>query len=186
MKPAHMKIARWIVSGVAIVFVVLLVVAYLLLRHALVTRTIAVAAPPAAVFPLVGDLRRFNEWSPWADRDPATVYTFTGPTDGVGQTLNWSSKVPEVGAGSMKIDRLEPDKAVDVEIVFAGEGDAAATIALEPSTAGTTVTWTFDADLGLDPVGRYFGLMMDGQVGPDLEKGLARLKSVAEAKPVPG
>ncbi len=61
MKPAHMKIVRWIVSGVAIVFVVLLVVAYLLPRHALVTRTTAVAAPPAAVFPLVGDLRRFNE-----------------------------------------------------------------------------------------------------------------------------
>ena len=181
-----MKIAKRIVLGVAVVLVLLVVAAYLLPRHATVSRTIEIAAPPSAVFPLVGDLRRFNEWSPWAERDPAAVYTFTGPTDGVGQTLNWTSKDPDVGTGSMTVDRLAPEKAVALTVVFAGEGSAAATIGLEPAGAGTKVVWAFDSDLGFDPIARYFGLMIDGMVGPDYEKGLARLKAVAEAKPAAG
>jgi hypothetical protein len=71
--------------------------------NAIVTRSVEIATPPSAVFALVGDLRRFNEWSPWADIDPETVFTFTGPIDGVGQTLNWESKDERVGTGSMSI-----------------------------------------------------------------------------------
>jgi carbon monoxide dehydrogenase subunit G len=86
----------------------------------------------------------------------------------------------------MTIDRLEPEKAVALTLVFAGEGSAAATIALEPAGAGTKVVWAFDSDLGFDPIARYFGLLIDGMVGPDYEKGLAKLKAVAEAKPAAG
>jgi len=30
----------------------------------------SIAAPPAAVYDIVDDLRRFNEWSPWFEKDP--------------------------------------------------------------------------------------------------------------------
>jgi len=46
-------------------------------------------------------------------------------------------------------------------------------------------TWGFHNDIGFNPIGRFFGLMMDGMLGPDYEDGLARLKKVAEAVPPP-
>lgn len=176
---------RWLGLIIVGVIAVAIVVAFILPRHAIVTRSVEIAAPPSAVFPLVGDLRRFNEWSPWADIDPKTVYTFTGPIDGVGQTLNWESDDKRVGTGSMSIAAIEPDSRVDMEIVFAEQGNALASLVLEPAGAGTKVTWGLDTDLGFNPIGRYFGMMMDGMVGPDYEKGLARLKAVAEAPPPP-
>ena len=174
---------RWL--GIAIVGIVVLavIVAFFLPRHAIVTRSVEIAAPPSAIYPIVSDLRRFNEWSPWADIDPAAVYTFTGPIDGVGQTLNWESKDEKVGSGSMAIAAVEPDKRVDMSIDFGSQGTALASLALEPAASGTKVTWGLDSDLGLNPIARYFGMMMDGMIGPDYEKGLARLKAVAETPP---
>ena len=177
------RVLRWLGIAIIAVVVVVLAVAFALPRHAVVTRSVEIAAPPSAVFPLVGDLRRFNEWSPWADLDPDTVYTFTGPTDGVGQTLHWDSADEQVGQGSLTIAGIEPDSRVDLVLGFADAGTALASVALEPAGAGTRVTWGFDSDLGFNPVARYFGMMADGVVGPDYEKGLARLKSVAEAPP---
>ena len=177
------RVLRWL--GIAIVGVVVLavVIAFLLPRHAIVTRTVEIAAPPSAIYPIVSDLRRFNEWSPWADIDPETVYTFTGPIDGVGQTLNWESKDERVGSGSMAIAAVEPEKRVDMSIDFGHQGTALASLILDPAGAGTNVTWGFDSDLGFNPIARYFGMMMDGMIGPDYEKGLVRLKAVAEAPP---
>lgn len=179
------RVLRWL--GIAIIGIVAIavVVAFVLPRHAVVTRSIEIAVPSSAVFPLISDLRRFNEWSPWADIDPDTAYTFTGPIDGVGQTLNWESKDERVGSGAMSIVAIEPDSRVDMAIDFGGEGTALASLVLEPAGSGTMVTWRLDSDLGFNPIARYFGMMMDGMVGPDYEKGLARLKAAAEAPPPP-
>ena len=176
------RIARRAGVAIVVLLVVLLVVAMLLPRHAIVSRSIEVAAPASAVFPFVGDLRRFNEWSPWLERDPDVKVTFTGPADGVGQTMNWESKVPTVGSGSMSITALDPDQSVAMSIDFGSQGTALASFTLAPKGEATTVTWGFDVDLGFNPIARYFGLMMDGQVGPDYEQGLAKLKTVVEAE----
>lgn len=178
-----MKIVKRMAAAALILVVVLVVASLFLPRHAVVSRSAEIAAPAAAVFPFVGDLRRFTEWSPWLERDPAVRVTFTGPTDGVGQTLNWASDKPDVGSGSMTIRRIEPDREVAMLIDFGSQGTAAATIVLAPAGAATRVTWSVDTDLGFDPISRYMGLMMDGLVGPDCEKGLATLKAVAEAAP---
>ena len=177
------RVLRWFGIAIVAVIAVAIVVAFILPRHAIVTRSVEIAAPPSAIFPLVGDLRRFNEWSPWADIDPGTVYTFTGPIDGLGQTLNWESNDKRVGTGSMSIAVIEPDSRVEMAIAFVGQGPALASLVLDPAGTGTKVTWGFDTDLGFNPIARYFGMMMDDIVGPDYEKGLARLKAAAEAPP---
>ena len=172
---------RWLGLAIVGLVVVALVVAFMLPRHAIVVRSIEIAAPPSAVFPLVSDLRRFNEWSPWVDADPEAAYTFTGPTDGIGQTLNWQSDDQRLGSGSITIDGLDPDSRVDLTLHFAGAGTSAAFVTLDPEGDGTRASWGYDSDLGFNPLARYFGMMADGAVGPDYEKGLARLKAVVEA-----
>ena len=44
------------------------------------------------------------------------------------------------------------------------------------------MTWGFAADTGFNPVARYFGLVLDRAIGPDYERGLARLKAAAEGR----
>ena len=175
-----MKTVKRIVIGLVAILVVLIAFAYVLPRHAAVVRSIDVAATPSAVYPIVSDLRRFNEWSPWRDLDSATVYIFTGPADGVGQTMNWTSKDPRVGTGKQSITRLDPLKEVEMNLDFGAQGGAIARIALAPNGGATTVTWGFDSDLGFNPLARYFGLFFERWIGPDYEKGLAKLKALAE------
>ncbi|MCB1500174.1 MAG: SRPBCC family protein [Bauldia sp.] len=177
------RILRWFGIAIVVVVVAAVVVAFALPRHAIVTRSVEVAAPPAAVFPLLADLRRFGEWSPWPETGPAVTFTYTGPIDGIGQTVNWSSKDPGVGEGSLTITGIDSDKRVDLSVVFGDKGLADAYLAIEPNGAGSTLTGGFDSDLGFNPISRYLGTMMDGLVGPGFERSLARLKQAAENPP---
>ncbi len=175
-----MRILKRIVAGVVIVLAALVVVAFFLPREAQVTRSVDIAAPPSVIFPIASDLRRFSEWSPWLDLDPATAYTFTGPTDGIGQTLSWASKDPRVGSGSMAVTLLEPGNLVEMSLAFGRRRNARSWIHLMPNGGTTRVTWGFGVDSGFNPVARYLGLVLERAVGPDYEKGLAKLKAVAE------
>ena len=53
---------------------------------------------------------------------------------------------------------------------------------LAAADGGTEVTWGFETDLGMNPVGRWMGLMMDSWIGADYEAGLARLKALVEGE----
>jgi hypothetical protein len=176
-------------AGVALAAVVVAVIgaAYFLPREPEVTRRIEIAAPADKLFPLVADLRHFPEWSPWFVADPATAITFTGPLDGAGQTLSWKSASPQVGWGKMTVATTDPSRSAEILVDFADQGTATSWFRLEPAEEGkTTVTWGIRTDLGFSPLNRYSGLWIDGVVGPDFERGLARLKALAEAPPKTG
>src|SRR5262249_46070506 len=177
-----MRLLKRILLGVGVLVVVLIAVAFLLPREAQVTRSVDIAAKPAVIFPIASDLRRFNEWSPWLDLDPATSFTFTGPTDGVGQTLNWVSRDPRIAAGKIVVTRIDPDTLAEMSVTFGRQNNARSWIELAPNGGTTRVTWGFGADTGFNPVARYFGLALDRSIGPDYEKGLAKLKAVSEAR----
>ena len=143
------------------------------------TRSIDIAAPPDKVFAIVGDPRRFKEFSPWSDIDPDIKYTYEGPESGVGQVMRWSSDNADVGSGSQTITKYETPTSVESGLDFGMRGQSSARFDLVPSTAGTNVTWTFNSDLEGIPA-KWFGLMFDRWIGKVYEKGLARLKVVAE------
>jgi hypothetical protein len=179
----------WLTRGalaLAAGFVAVVAFAFVLPREPVVTRSIDIALPAAQVLPLVADLRRFPEWSPWFAPDPAIAITYTGPLEGTGQTLTWSSKLAEVGAGRMTVTAADKNGA-DILVAFADQGTAKSWFRLEPKgDALTTVAWSFSTDLGMSPINRYSGLWIGNIVGPDFERGLARLKALAEAPPKTG
>jgi uncharacterized protein YndB with AHSA1/START domain len=163
-----------------VVTVALIIVggSFLLPAEAVVTRSIEIAAPPEKVFAIVSDLNRLKEYSPWHALDPNTKYTFEGPASGVGQKMSWVSDNANVGSGSQTITKYEPPKHVASELDL-GTVRALATWDLEPAGTGTKATWGFRAALEDIPA-RWFGLMFDKWIGADYEKGLAKLKTVAE------
>jgi len=178
-----MSILKVLFLGFVALIALLCGVAFLLPQYCHVERATVIAAPPATVFTVVNGFKRFNEWSPWAELDPNAAYTYSGPETGVGAKLAWKGNPKTVGEGSQTITASQPYTSVSIDLDFGAEGVAKAVYSLAPEAGGTRVTWGFDTDLGMNPVSRYFGLMFDGMMGKDFEKGLASLKTLAESLP---
>ena len=143
-----------------------------------VERSIAIAAPADAIYARVSDLRRFNDWSPWADLDPSTKYEYAG--NGVGSSVSWASDNPSVGSVTITITGLTPNERVDMEFDFGEPVPSTSYLALAPDGDDTQVTWVFDTTFGFNPFYRYFGLVLDTMVGNSYEKGLGNLKRLME------
>lgn len=179
----HLRLwLKWGAVGAAALAFAALIGGYFLPREPEVTRSIDVAIPRAALFPLFADLRHLSEWSPDFAADPDVAITFTGPLDGVGQTMAWDSKRSEIGSGVETITAVDGDSGVEMSVARAGQSPIVAWFHLmENGTGQTTVVWGYRKDLGFNPVSRYGGLTLDGTVGPVYERALQRLKAFAEA-----
>jgi carbon monoxide dehydrogenase subunit G len=174
------RVLKWLAGIVVALVVIFFAGGYLLPGEAVVQRQVLIAAPPAKVYAIVASMKRFNEFSPWAEIDPNTKYTFEGPESGTGQKMSWDSADPSVRRGSLTIVEVVPDRRVGMQLQFEGMGDATASFELAPSNDGTAVTWGLKASLG-GVVERWFGFaMMDRVIGKMYEKGLAKLKAIAE------
>ena len=176
-----MRFLRNVISSLLVLVVVLVVIAYLLPQTVTVERSIVIDAPPEAIFPHVNSLKANEAWSPWLDRDPDIQLAYEGPDEGVGSKLTWASDHPQVGSGTNTITASVPNRRVETALDFGSMGTADAWVDLAPSGGGTEVKWGFTTDLGLNPVARWTGLMMDSWVGADYEDGLGRLKALVEA-----
>ncbi|NET50805.1 MAG: SRPBCC family protein [Merismopedia sp. SIO2A8] len=188
-----MKRLRTILIGLLGFATVLLGIGFALPSTAHVERSITISAEPAAVFALISDFEAWGQWSPWAELDPDAQLTIDG--SGLGQTMAWSSDNPQVGQGQQEIVELERDRHLKTHLEFEGQGIADATFDLNPTlneteegvlSNGTEVIWSLDSNLSKDiplvfkPINNYLGLLLDGLIGQDYERGLANLKRIAE------
>ncbi len=146
-----------------------------------VERSIAIKAEPAKVYALLNDFHQFGSWSPWQNLDPAMKVTYSGAASGPGAVYQWAGN-DAVGAGRMEILKSEPNTKVTVKLDFLQplEGHNTSEYALSSNADTTTVTW---AMFGPSPyVSKVMGVFvsMDSMIGKDFERGLAKLKAVAE------
>jgi effector-binding domain-containing protein len=188
-----MRFLKNLLLFLIVVIVALIGIAFVLPSSAHVERSITINRPASQVFAVLNSYRRFNDWSPWAAKDPNTKYSMTGPASGVGAKFSWQGDPKTVGSGSQEITESTPTSSITTALDFGDMGKARAHFALTPDAAptATKVVWTLDtqAPLALDGeivwnvVGRYMGLFMDKMVGPDYEQGLAKLKNVVEGFP---
>lgn len=181
-----MKILKWLVLGTIGLILALIAVGFVLPDSAHVQRSAKIDVPPAQLFEVLNGFQQAQEWSPWAKLDPQMQISYSGPDSGKGAMMMWSSENPAVGAGNQQIIESEPDKRIRFKLFFAGfNTENYAQFLLEPDGDGTRLTWAYDTTFGGNILARYFGLMMDGMVGPDYERGLANLKNYVESKPAP-
>lgn len=180
-----MRLLIRVVVFVAVLLVGLVGIGFLLSDQVHVERRAEIAAPPAALYAVLNSFDKFEQWSPWAGLDPAMKVEISGPPAGVGARYAWHGNA-EVGSGSQEIIATTPDRSVTLKLVFDGFEHPSTTVyGIEPNGEGSVVTWSMDADLGHDPVMRYVGLVMKKEIEVDYDKGLARLKTLAEALPAP-
>lgn len=177
-----MQWMKRIFLGLILLVLMLIGISYLLPGKAEVARSITIDAPPQAVFPYVNSMQETEHWSPWLHRDPETKLAYFGPETGVGNTLKWASDHPQVGTGSQEIVESIQNQSVRTALDFGPMGTATAMFTLQPENGQTLVTWGFVSDLGLNPMSRWMGLMMDSWVGGDYERGLKNLKVLVETQ----
>ncbi len=170
--------------GVAVLVGLAVAGGFALPDRASIERGIVIERAPATVFTVLDGFRHYEHWSPLASLDPAMKTRLEGPIDGVGARYLWRSEMPSVGSGSQQIVESVPYSHVVVHRVFSGS-DAQNTAAFEltPEGEATRVTWHHEVAFGSSLVDRYMGLMLERMVGPDCERGLARLKAHVESLP---
>ena len=175
---------------ILLLIAVFVVTGYLLPKQIHIERSITIDRPAAMMFEILNGYRHFNEWSPWAKRDPKALFTVSGPESGVGARMSWAGDPQLVGSGWQQIVASKPYEQINIKLDFDAQGIADTGFTLVAKGDGTEITWFFDSDLTegvnfLDSfLARYFGLLFDRWVGGDYEAGLANLKAYAESLPV--
>jgi hypothetical protein len=156
-----------------------------------VTRSTVITAAADQIYPHLVDFHRWTAWSPWEDLDPALSRTYTGPESGVGAAYAWSGN-GKAGRGSMTVveatrpatvgvDVARP-ATVGVDVVFEKPfpSRSRSTFTLQPDGGTTEVTWTMTGTKTL--MSKVMGIFvsMDKLIGPDVERGLAKLRTHVE------
>ncbi len=149
-----------------------------------VERSTVIQASPEVVYGYVSRLSSMKDWGPWQEMDKDQVQTIEGTDGTVGAVWTWEGDT--VGKGMQELTELVENERVRTKLTFfvpvVGESVSTGTYDLEPTAEGTRMTWGFEGENGF--VGRAMGVFMDmdAQLGPDFEKGLAKLKIMAESE----
>ena len=172
-----------VLLGLVGLAVLLGLLAYALPSSVEVERSMVIDAPTEVIHGVLEDLETWPTWTAW-DKvgDPTVKYAFSKPARGIGASYTWKGEI--YGDGRLTITGSDPETGVLFDTEFDdGAYESHGSILLTADDSGTRTMWTYSANLGLNPLSRYLGLMMDGLVGPDLETGLRRLKHKIESLP---
>lgn len=163
--------------------VVLLFVSFFLPVRYRVVRDEPMRTTADAVFAQINSPKTWAAWTAWGQaHDPDMQVSFSGPDSGVGASYRWAG--PTVGEGVLTITRSDPGKGISYDLAFEnGKFRSVGSITIRTAGDHLNVSWSNEGDLGSNPIARYFGLLMDRRLGPDLERGLGTLRRTLERMP---
>lgn len=177
-----MKFLKGLLIFLVIVVLIIVVVTFFLPSKAEMQRSQVIDAPPSVVFKQVNDLEKWEAWSPWHELDTNMVLEYSSENPvGEGESYSWNGN-DDVGSGSLTILKSNPHNLIQTEMIFMeSEDPAISDWIFEEVNGGTKVTWTFESEMS--GASKWFGLMMDSFLGPQYERGLKNLESVATSLP---
>lgn len=146
-----------------------------------VERSATIAAPPQRVYEQIVDFHNWTNWSPWEDVDPELKRTYSGAEAGTGAVYAWSGN-RKAGQGRMEIvEAVEPSNVrIDLAFEKPWKAHSDTSFTIEPEGSGSRVVWSMTGKKNLMTKAMGIFTSMDKMLGPDFEKGLARLKTTTE------
>src|SRR6267378_200322 len=169
-----------IVIGLIVVIGIFLIVVALRSCDFRVERSATLSAPAMVLFEQVNDHHKFAVWNPFMKLDPDVKNTYSGPESGVGAVCSWDGN-RDIGAGSCTIIESKPGELVRCRMDWKRpmEGTATVEFTFKPEGGKTVVTWAMYGKNTF--TGKAMSLFMDcdKMCGPQFEKGLADLGTVA-------
>ena len=160
----------------------LIVASFFLPDRLLVERSISIAKPPFFVYTLLNDLNNYQYWSPWHEQ--SYEYRYSGLEQGVGSSLSWKNLNRE----ESRIEIIESNTAesISLQIEFNDKGSIISHFQFHSLASGTELIWQYETDLSTvnNPfyryAGRYLLLLMRGWVVSDYDRGLDKIRKLAE------
>jgi hypothetical protein len=147
-----------------------------------ISRQTSINALPQDIFGWINNLKRYNEWNPWAASDPTSVTTYNDIEEGPGASCSWSGK--KTGQGSMTISDQKQPNEVNMALHFKKPFEArnVANYTITEGNGVTVVVWTMSGKSAFSHKLMQTFFSMDKMVGNEFEKGLATLKAMVEQK----
>jgi Polyketide cyclase / dehydrase and lipid transport len=147
-------------------------------------RSTTINAPAHDIFGWINNVKRFNQWNPWAQLDPAATMTFSGPEEGPGASYAWQGKKSGQGSSTLRSQSPPTEVVFALDIVKPMQANNTVSFTLRETAGATTVNWAMTGSNNF--VGKLFQtfVSLDKMVGKDFDKGLASLKMLVEQKKV--
>lgn len=174
-----MMTALYIILGIVLLILVLATIAP---KAYNVSRSIEINRPKDEVFAHLKSLKKQNEWSPWARRDPDMQQKFTG-TDGEVGAINYWNGNKQVGEGEQEITKIVEGERVESELRFLKPFKSTSDAYLVTESVDgdrTKVIWGFSGQNKFPMSIMMLFMSMDKAVGKDFEEGLSNLKATLE------
>jgi len=166
-----------IILGVIVVLFILLALIAPKSYH--VSRSIELEHPPEQVWSHLKYLKKQQEWSSWAKKDPNMELSFTGVDGEVGATSHWNGN-KDVGEGEQEITRIVEGERIEQDLRFLKpyKSQSDCYMNLEKLEANRSkVTWGFTGKNKFPMSIMMLFMSMDKMVGKDFEAGLENLKT---------
>jgi uncharacterized protein YndB with AHSA1/START domain len=148
-----------------------------------IARSTFITAPADKIFPLVNDLKAFDQWNPFMECDPQVKVNYDGPVSGVGMSSTWSGN-NQIGAGKDTIVESKPTQLVGMRLDFERPMKSTSSVifTFAPQAQGTLVTWSMTGKKNYMAKIFHMLMNMDKMIGGSFEKGLFNLKTMVEKK----
>ncbi|RYY89265.1 MAG: polyketide cyclase [Chitinophagaceae bacterium] len=175
-----MRIVKRIVIGLLLFAAIALIAAAIMPKELAVERSIVINRPADSVFAYVKYLKNQNDYSKWAQMDPAMRKEFHGTDAQPGFVSAWEGN-EEVGKGEQTIKSIdEAARRVDYKIHFIKpfESNADAFMITTDKGASSEVRWGFKSSMPW-PM-NLMSPFLKGGLEDDLQTGLSNLKARLE------
>src|SRR5688500_2037569 len=113
-----MKIVKKILYVLAIIIAIPLVSAIFMKKEYAVEKEVIVNKPIKDVFGFVKYLKNQDQYSKWAQMDPAMKKEYKGTDGSPGFVSAWSSQSKDVGVGEQEIKKIIENERIEYELRF--------------------------------------------------------------------
>ena len=147
-----------------------------------VSRERTINAPSSVIYDQIIELKNWEEWSPWKEKQPNATISYSEITNGIGGSFSWEDKD---GTGTIRTISETPNTFIEEEIQFDDFEPSIINWTFVPDSNGNTkVTWKIKSDNIPFMFKAYsaFSGGFDKIFGPDFERGLEKLDSIVVAK----
>ncbi len=171
-----------ILLGLGVILGLILSIGFVAPKDFVIERAIVINKPKALVFAEIKQLKKHNDWSPWAKLDRNMKVEFRGTDGTVGFVSAWSGN-SEVGVGEQEIKAIVEGQKIELALRFKEPMEDSSQVFLTTESLDanqTKVKWTMKG------VGKFpfnivcFFMGMNSKMEKDFDDGLSSLKALLE------
>jgi effector-binding domain-containing protein len=175
-----MKKLRKILLFILGISLIIIATGFFLPAKVHVERSLVINALPEDIFEQVNTLKNWEKWSPWLQSESIDQIKYSGPESGVSSGVTWHSADSYIDNARIDVIYSVPYDSLLFMLEFGKNGTSVLKIFFTEENQITKVNYIIESDLGINPVSRWFGLLTDKMVGPDLEKSLMNLSKLMD------